>query len=105
MEWAFQNNDLLSINLTVGMVHVEFFLESALIFGSRISDRTCDIKYDKSKTSIKTLVSPEIVLLATLGKVLDHQAIRDTQLFSLARKITCSPVLLHEGKFAKDASL
>lgn len=55
-----------------------FFLESALIFGSRISDRTSDIKYDKSKTSIITLVSLEIVLLATLGKVLDHQAIRDT---------------------------
>ena len=55
-----------------------FFLESALIFGSRISDRTSDIKCDKSKTSIITLVSLEIVLLATLGKVLDHQAIRDT---------------------------
>lgn len=55
-----------------------FFLESALIFWSRISDRTSDIKYDKSKTSIITLVSLEIVLLATLGKVLDHQAIRDT---------------------------
>lgn len=55
-----------------------FFFESALIFGSRISDRTSDIKYDKSKTSIITLVSLEMVLLATLGKVLDHQAIRDT---------------------------
>ena len=54
-----------------------------LIFlGSINPDRTCGIKYDKTKASIKALVSLEIVLLTTLGKVLVYQAIEDTQLFS-----------------------
>lgn len=43
--------------------------------------------------------------LTTLGNVLVYQAIGDTQLFSLTRKITCSPVILPDGKFVRGGSL
>ena len=74
-----------------------------MISGSRISYNTCNIKWDKSKALIMTLTSTEIVLLTTWHKSFHFQAIIwHTVLFFPARKITCPPMLLPDGKLARD---
>ena len=53
-----------------------------------------------------TLASTEIVLLTTWHKSFHFQAIIwHTVLFFPARKITCPPMLLPDGKLARDALL
>ena len=74
-------------------------------FRSRVSDNTSNIRWDKSKELIMALASAEIMPRTTRRKVLDFQAIGDTKIFSLARKITYPPALFPDGKYDSDAPL
>lgn len=61
---------------------LNFYFNQLWYLESRISDKTCDVKYDKSKASITALASAERVLLTTHHRVLDFQTIGDTTIFS-----------------------
>lgn len=85
------------------MVHVEILFERWYL-ASIISDKTCDIKYDKPKASVIALSPAREVLLNKHHRNLKVQTIRDTIIFS-SKEITCSPMLNPDGKLTGDASL